>query len=431
MPRLSDTMDKGTVARWLKHEGDDVQKGEPIAEIETDKATMPLESFSTGRLAKILLGEGETVPIGTPIALVAAPGETLSTPEAPAAPTTTAAKAAATAPAEKPKHVPPATAAKVAPVETSKASPSATPAEPPPEPTGIVRASPIARRLAEELGVDLHSVTGTGPGGRVIREDVEAAAAEHAATPSTAATAPTPPAPTPATAPQPATPAGQQPLTRIQQTIARRMVQSKTTVPHFYVTAEVDLDEAVRLRQQLIELWPEVRLGYTELIVKAVAIALQEFPLVNASWREDHLETHEDVNVGVAVSVDNGLLVPVLQQVNRTNLRALATTIKELAERTRQGKNHPGDFEGGTFTVTSLGQFAVENFYAIINPPESAILAVSRIEKKPAVKDNAVVISERVHLSLSCDHRVFYGTYAAQFMTRLKELLERPLALLS
>jgi pyruvate dehydrogenase E2 component (dihydrolipoamide acetyltransferase) len=436
MPRLSDTMDKGTVARWLKHEGDDVQKGEPIAEIETDKATMPLESFSTGRLAKILLTEGETVPIGTPIALVTAPGETLSEPEAPAATAATAIKAAPAAPpAAATKAVP------AAPAETPKASPPAPTAEPAPEPAGIVRASPIARRLAEELGVDLHSVTGTGPGGRVTREDVEEAAAEPAATPVGASRAPaattptvatpiTQPAPTPATAPPPTALAGKR-LTRIQETIARRMVQSKTTVPHFYVTAEVDLDEAVRLRQQLIELWPEVRLGYTELIVKAVAIALQEFPLVNASWREDHLESHEDVNVGVAVSVENGLLVPVLHQVNQTNLRALAKTIKELAERTRQGKNHAGDFEGGTFTVSSLGQFAVENFYAIINPPESAILAVSRIEKKPAVKGDAVVISERVHLSLSCDHRVFYGTYAAQFMTRLKELLERPLALLS
>jgi pyruvate dehydrogenase E2 component (dihydrolipoamide acetyltransferase) len=217
----------------------------------------------------------------------------------------------------------------------------------------------------------------------------------------------------------------------MQQTIARRMVQSKTTVPHFYVTVEADLAEATRLREQLIKAWPEVRLGFSEMIVKAVAIALEAYPLVNASWHDDHIVYHEDVNVGVAVAVESGLLVPVLHQVNRTNLRALAKSIKDLVQRTREGHSKPGDFEGGTFSVSSLGQYPIENFLAIVNPPESAILTVSRIEKKPVARGDEIVLSERVHLSLSCDHRVFYGHDAAEFMTKLKDVLEQPFSLLA
>jgi pyruvate dehydrogenase E2 component (dihydrolipoamide acetyltransferase) len=217
----------------------------------------------------------------------------------------------------------------------------------------------------------------------------------------------------------------------MQQTIARRMVQSKTTVPHFYVTVEADMAEATRLREQLIKAWPEVRLGFSEMIVKAVAIALEAYPLVNASWHDDHIVYHEDVNVGVAVAVEGGLLVPVLHQVNRTNLRTLAKSIKDLVQRTREGHSRPGDFEGGTFSVSSLGQYPIENFLAIVNPPESAILSVSRIEKKPVARGDEIVLSERVHLSLSCDHRVFYGHDAAEFMTKLKDVLEQPLSLLA
>jgi pyruvate dehydrogenase E2 component (dihydrolipoamide acetyltransferase) len=415
MPRLSDTMESGTVARWLKREGDPVTKGEQIADVETDKATMPLESYSNGTLAKILLPEGQSAPIGTPIAVVAAPGESVATPptQTTAAPTAEAAPSAA-APTEAP--VPPSTA-----------------------PEGVVRASPIARRLAEEMGVDLRKVAGTGPGGRIIREDVEAAAQAAPPTPPTpapvAAKAEVAPVPLP-TAPvaPPTIPTAlsvERPLTRMQQTIARRMVQSKTTVPHFYVTVEADMAEATRLREQLIKAWPEVRVGFTEMIVKAVAIALEAYPILNASWHEDHLVYHQDVNVGVAVAVERGLLVPVLHQVNRTSLRALAKSIKELVQRTREGHSVPGDFEGGTFSVSSLGQYPVENFLAIVNPPESAILSVSRIEKKPVARGDEIVLSERMHLSLSCDHRVFYGHDAAEFVTRLKEALEQPLSLLA
>ena len=414
MPRLSDTMENGTIARWLKKEGDEVKKGEALADVETDKATMPLESYATGRLARVLLPEGQSVPIGTPIAVIAVGGETLPSAE-PAPPVVPEARPASPeAPTSSPSVTP----------EASPANPTASAAT---ESEEMVRASPIARRLAVELGVDLKSVNGTGPSGRIVREDVEAAARQPvAASTSTPATPATPEvlataAPT----------ALNRPLTRIQQTIARRMVQSKTTVPHFYVTAEVDMAEATHLRAQLIEAWPDVRVGFTDLIVKAVALALEGYPLLNASWRDDHLEYHAEVNVGVAVSIEGGLLVPVVHGVNRTDLRTLTRVGKELIQRTREGKSIAGDFEGGTFSVSSLGQFPIHNFLAIVNPPESGILAVSRIEKRPVARGDSIVLSERMNLSLSGDHRVFYGYQAAEFITRLKDLLEHPLTLLS
>jgi pyruvate dehydrogenase E2 component (dihydrolipoamide acetyltransferase) len=427
-------MENGTIARWLKREGDDVKKGDQLADVETDKATMPFESYAEGTLSKILVPEGQSVPIGTPIAVISAANVA-------AAP----APAASAAPAPQPFAPPVPTAAANATSNAAALSESARPAS---AATGsaatnavtsaetIVRASPIARRLAEEMGVDLRDVTGTGPGGRITREDVEAVAQTARPSPISApAPAPVPPPAPPSPAPPPApvavAPSAERPLTRIQQTIARRMVQSKTTVPHFYVTVEADMTEAVRLRDQLNQAWTDGRIGFTEMIVKAAAVALQAYPIVNASWKDDRIVYHEDVNIGLAVSVDGGLLVPVLHQVNRTDLRTLSRKSKELIQRTRDGKSLPGDFEGGTFTVSSLGQYPVDNFLAIVNPPESAILAVSRIEKRPVVRNDALAISETVHLSLSGDHRVFYGTHAAEYLTRLKEILEHPLAMLT
>lgn len=402
MPRMSDTMEKGTIVRWLKQEGQEVRKGEPLAEIETDKATMQLESYASGILQRILLPEGQSAPIGTPIAVIGAAGEAPS-----------AAAPAAGAPVERVSApvragAPPAPGA----APTAAAVP-ATREEVP----GRVLASPIARRLAEELNIDLRTVTGTGPGGRITREDVETVARARRGAP--------PPVPAEATA-RPI----ERPLTRMQETIARRMVQSKTTVPHFYVTTEVDMGEASRLREQLNQAWPDSHISFSDLIVKATALALRAHPIVNASWHEDQIEYHEDVNIGYAVSVDQGLLVPVLHQVDQTDLRTISKQLKELVERTRAAKSMPGDFEGGTFTISNLGQYPVEDFLAIVNPPESGILAVARIQKKPVVRDDSVVISPVVHLSLSGDHRVFYGAAAAEFLGTLKDLLERPLSLL-
>lgn len=408
MPRMSDTMEQGTIVRWLKQEGQEVKKGEPLAEIETDKATMPLESYASGVLLRILLPEGQSAPIGTPIAVIGAAGEA-PRPEQAAAPAQAPAAAHAAAPA----------------------AAAAAPPVPPEEAAGRVLASPIARRLAEELNVDLATVKGTGPGGRITREDVEAAAALHAAPPSAAPVVPAAPAAPPAAPTAPAVAPIERPLTRMQETIARRMVQSKTTVPHFYVTTEVDMAAAGRLRAQLNQAWTGSHVSFSDLIVKAVGLALRACPVVNASWRDDHLEFHERVNVGYAVAVENGLLVPVLHDVDRMDLRTISKTLKDLVQRTREGKSVPGDFEGGTFTISNLGQYPVEDFLAIVNPPESGILAVGRIEKKPVVRDDSIVISERVHLSLSGDHRVFYGATAGEFLAELKRLLENPLSLLA
>ena len=429
MPRLSDTMESGTVARWLKHEGETVTKGEPIADIETDKALMPLESDVSGTISKILLPEGQSAPIGTTIAVVAKAGEatapkasTPSAPTTPAAPPTSAGRAV--------EHV----TAPGAPTEEGGVPTTANERALSPSASGPnerILASPVARRLAEEMNIDLRSVVGTGPNGRITREDVEAVtrAGEAPIAPAQVARATSPP---PSAAPPSPTPSVGRPLTRLQETVARRMVQSKTTVPHFYLTTEIDMAAAARLRTQLNAQWTDAHIGFTDILVRAVALALEAFPLVNASWQNDHLDYHQDVNVGLAVSTEGGgLVVPVIKHANQSGLRKLSVEIKDLVKRTREGKNRPGDFEGGTFTISNLGAWAVDNFLAIINPPESAILAVGRIEKRPVARGDEIVLSERVNLSLSCDHRVFYGAYGAEFMTKLRDLLEQPYSLLS
>jgi len=418
MPRLSDTMESGTVAHWLKGEGDTIKKGEPIAEIETDKAVMPLESDVNGTIAKILLPEGQSAPIGTTIATVAKAGEaTVARPAEAAAPGQTV-----SVPPSAPSPVPEKAAAPLAASERVAEAGA-------PSTNERLLVSPVARRLAEEMNIDLRSVVGTGPGGRITREDVEAVS-RAALAPAAPVEVPGAVAPPPV-ATAPAAPLVGRPLTRLQETVARRMVQSKTTVPHFYLTSEVDMAAAARLREKLNEQWTDIRVGYTDLLVRAIALALEAFPLVNASWQNDQIVYHQNVNVGLAVTTDGGgLLVPVIKNANQGGLRDLSKEIKDLVKRTRDGKNRPGDFEGGTFTVSNLGAWAVDNFLAIINPPESAILAVGRIVKRPTARGDEIVLSEMVNLSLSCDHRVFYGAYGAEFMTKVHDLLEQPYSLL-
>jgi pyruvate dehydrogenase E2 component (dihydrolipoamide acetyltransferase) len=442
MPRLSDTMERGTVARWLKKEGEEVKKGEPLAEIETDKATLPLESFYNGRVGRIMLPEGGSAPIGEPIATILRPGEegggaSASSASAPSsAPTPTAAPAAPVAPR------PPAPSATEATTPAARAEPpaSATTTTPSVGAAGQppIPASPLARRVAEELGVDLATVKGTGPNGRITREDVEGAARAGSA-PAAAPTAPAVSPPTRTIPPATESPAAvtpppgpvERPLTRMQETIARRMSQSKTTVPHFYVTIEADVTALMALREQLNASWTETRVGVEDMVVKALGIALTEFPIVNASWQNDRLVYHQQVNVGVALAVENGLLVPVLHDVQAMSLRTLSQEIKELRRRARDNQAQTRDFQGGTFTVSNLGPYGVDEFLAIVNPPESGILALGAVERKPVARGDQVVISQRMRLSLSADHRVYYGATAAQFLGRVRELLEKPLALLA
>lgn len=426
MPRLSDTMDRGTVARWLKKEGEEVKKGEALAEIETDKATLPLESFYNGTVGRILLPEGGSAPIGEPIATIVRPGEagasTGATSREAGEHQQDAASSSPTAKAPTENVAPPRASATA---ETSSPSTRTSAAG-----QHLIPSSPLARRIAEELGIDLASVKGTGPNGRVTREDVEEAARERPPSTSTPTVSVPTTAATSAEAPRTVAPI-ERPLTRMQETVARRMVQSKSTVPHFYVTIEADVSALMALREQLNQTWGDTRVGVEDMIVRALGIALTEFPIVNASWQTDRIVYHDVVNVGVAIAVENGLLVPVLHDVQTMGLRALSKEIKALRQRVRDGKAMAQDYQGGTFTVSNLGPYGVDEFLAIVNPPESGILALGAIERKPVVRGDEVVISQRMRLSLSADHRVFYGAVAAQFLSRVRDLLEKPLSLLA
>ncbi len=427
MPRLSDTMEEGRILKWLKREGDTVKKGEAIAEVETDKANMELEAFDSGVMDRILLGEGESAPVGQviaylkPLAAVAAarPAAEEKAPERMEAKAETKREAA-------PPPLPPAPHAEAAQPPTAK-----------PGEEEKIKASPLARRIAEERGVDLAKVEGTGPEGRVTREDVLGylrEMEETRAVPERVAPArPAAPAPQPEITPAgPAKITGARAvdLTRMQATIAKRMVHSKTTVPHYYVTTEVDMAEAKRFVENAkAALGQETEITYTHLIVKASAMALAKFPQVNASYVEGKIEFHDRVNVGIAVALPDGLLVPVIHDCQGKGLKQIASEARELATQVRSGQLAAQDFEGGTFTVSNLGMFDVDHFAAIINTPESAILCVGSMRPKPSIVDGQIAVRQKMKLSLSCDHRVYYGATAAQFLQELKRLMENPLNL--
>jgi pyruvate dehydrogenase E2 component (dihydrolipoyllysine-residue acetyltransferase) len=407
MPKLSDTMEEGTVLEWKKQDGDEVHRGEVLAEIESDKASFEIEAEADGVL-HIVVAQGQAAPVGEMIGRIGG--------EAPAAqrpPATPAAERQRPAPAERP-------AAPPEPQPTRAAPPAIRPGN------GAVRvkASPLARRLAEEMDVDLGSLEGTGPEGRIVKEDVLAAAQRGSRQPAAA----------------PARPRadGQQSEivepTRMQATIARRMTESKTTVPHFYVTVEARVDEAVRVRQQLKDLVPGAdRVTMTDLLTRACAIALTRFPEVNSSWVDGQFERKHSVSIGLAVPPAKGLglLVPVVHDVDRKDLVQISIEARQVIERARSGKPAPGDLEGGTFSISNLGMYGVDEFSAIVNPPESAILAVGAIKEVPLVTGGQVTIGTVMRMTLSVDHRVFYGSTAAQFMAELKRLVENPVTLLA
>ncbi|MCL6648066.1 MAG: 2-oxo acid dehydrogenase subunit E2 [Chloroflexi bacterium] len=446
MPRLSDTMEEGRILKWYKRPGEEVKKGEVLAEIETDKATMELESYDTGILTRIVVAEGGQAPIGQPIAYLGSPDE-VKPGEAPGA-APVAAPAAPAAPSAPSATAAPAAAAS-GPAAPSAPSAAAVPAVEPEAPAlaesdGRIKASPLARRIAQELGIDLRTVSGSGPGGRILREDVEAAARQRGVTvppleapsPTPAAAPPPPAAPpvaveaAPAVAEAPPVPGTVQPLTRMQQTIARRMVASKQQVPHFYVTTEVETDALSDLRQRLNRVEEEVKVSYNDLIVKAVALALREMPLLNSSWSEQGVVVHQEVNIGIAVALERGLVVPVIHQADQKSVRQIARENAAMFQRVRENKPRPEDFQGATFTVSNLGMYDVDEFIAIIDPPAVAILAVGSIQKKPVVVGDEVAIRERLRLTISADHRVVYGAEAAQFLQLVKRRLEQPYSLL-
>ena len=407
MPKLSDTMEEGTVVEWKKKSGDAVKTGDVLAEVESDKATFDLEAEAEGVLT-VLVEQGVPAKIGAPIARIGEAGE--------AAP-------AKQEPAPKPKEVPAREAPKEKPA--AKVEKAAPPDESDGQQDGAatteVKASPLAKRLAAEMGVDLGSVKGSGPEGRIVKEDVLAAA------PSKPAAA--------QRRPQPSVAAGPEEIVepnRMQATIARRMAEAKSTIPEFQVTVEARVDLAVSMRQQLKDsVQGAEKVTMTDFLVRACALALGKFPEVNSSWVDGRFQRKRSINIGLAVAPSEGmgLLVPVVHDADQKDLVAISIESRQVIERARSGRPHEGDLSGATFSISNLGMYGVDEFVAIINPPEAAILAVGAIKDVPVVEDGRIVPGKVMRMTLSVDHRVFYGATAAQFMAEVKRLIENPVTL--
>jgi pyruvate dehydrogenase E2 component (dihydrolipoamide acetyltransferase) len=426
MPALSPTMTEGTLARWLKKEGETIKAGDVIAEIETDKATMEVEAVDEGVLGKILVPGGtEGVKVNDVIAVLVEPGEAAPTGAAPAAPKPVAAPAPAAAP-------PPA---------STSSSMSPAPVAAPSQNKDRVFASPLARRMAQQAGLDLTTVTGSGPQGRIVKADVEAAMNRPAA-PTRAAAPVTVPAgmPAAAPAPKPATvaitaPVNAVPNSSMRKVIARRLSESKATIPHFYVAMDIELDALLKLRAELNAQAPKdgagaFKLSVNDLIIKACAVALRRHPGVNASWTEDAILQFQDVDISVAVAIPDGLITPIVKKADQKGLATISNEMKDLAARAKSGKLKPEEFQGGGFSISNMGMYGVSHFAAIINPPQAGILAVGAGEQRPVVKNGALAIATVMTCQLSVDHRVIDGALAAEFMQTLKGLIENPLSLM-
>jgi pyruvate dehydrogenase E2 component (dihydrolipoamide acetyltransferase) len=414
MPRMSDTMTEGNIVNWLKKEGDRVEPGETIAEVETDKATMELDSYFEGVLLHIAVKQGP-VPINGVIAVIGAEGEDWQAAMhgqqangAPAAAPATPLNGNATATAPSPS--------------TSTPVPADT----------RVKASPLARSLAREQGLDISRLAGSGEQGRIVKRDVEAALQVPASAPvaseALAPVAPAPVMPTPVFGTQ--TEAYEDTmLSMMRKTIARRLSESKFSAPHFYLTIEVNMAHAVEARKQMNEVSP-VKLSFNDLVVKAAAVALRQHPAVNASWLGDRIRRHKEIHIGVAVAVEEGLLVPVVRWADMKSLSQINTEVRAFAEKAKSRKLQPEEMAGNTFTISNLGMFGVEEFTAIINPPDACILAVGAIVEKPVVAGGEIKIGSMMRMTLSCDHRVVDGATGAQFLQTLRQLLEDPIRML-
>ncbi|MEZ4826507.1 MAG: pyruvate dehydrogenase complex dihydrolipoamide acetyltransferase [Bacteroidia bacterium] len=419
MPKLSDTMTEGVIAAWHKKVGDAVSSGDLLAEIETDKATMDFEAFFDGVLLHIGVEEGNGIPVGALLAIIGKQGEDVSSLVANFK-SSAAEEAAPVAEAtpETPAPVVESVSAPVAqvvsaPVETATSS----------DGDGRVKASPLAKAIAREKGIDLSLVTGSGDNGRIVKKDIEnykpatVSPAGSTATPSIVATVP-----------------GVEKyeevrVSQMRKTIARRLADSKFSAPHFYLTMEINMDKAVEARKGLNDLSP-VKISFNDMVIKAAAAALRQHPKVNSSWLGDKIRYNQHIHIGMAVAVDEGLLVPVIRFADAKGLAAIATETRQLATMARERKLQPQDWEGNTFTVSNLGMYGIEEFTAIINPPDSCILAIGGIIQKPIVKDGQIVVGNMMKVTLSCDHRVVDGAMGSEFLVTLKNLLEDPVRML-
>lgn len=428
MPRLSDSMEEGTVLSWLKSVGDEVAVGDELVEIETDKANMVYESDVAGTLTEVIAEEGATLPIGEVIARIGDAGEapSASASEANGAKADEPAEPQATAKDEEPEQV----AAGDEAAEERETPASKAPAADPTElgDGGRIKASPLARRIARERGVELSSMSGSGPGGRIIRKDVEGAEAPAPSQPRETAR------PVPASGGDVETARGSSEtveLSRLQQTVARRMAESKATAPHFYLNAEVDMSRAVAARAAIKSSASEgdVVPSFNDMVVKACALALREFPRANGAYRDGKIEEYSRVNIGIAVAGQDALVVPTIFDVDTKGLRQIATEARELAGKVRDGTITPPELSGGTFTVSNLGMFGIKSFSAVINPPQAAILSVGSIDEVPVVRDGEIVPGHRMTVNLACDHRILYGADGARFLGKVRDLLAEPVLL--
>ncbi len=454
MPALSPTMTEGNLAKWLKREGDEVHSGDVLAEIETDKATMEVEAVDDGRVGRILVPEGtQGVKVNQPIALLLGEGEDVSS--------------LAAAPAQPPPAAAPASAPHPLPLPAGGEREW----QPPPAQSPQARmsgnghdrrifASPLARRMAQQAGLDLAAITGSGPQGRIVKSDVEAAvlaARQRAAAPPAATARPAaspPPAPLPAGAPPPVSkervlalagnlPYSERPLTAMRRVIARRLTEAKQTVPHFYLTIDCEIDDLLKFRAELNAKSPSqrssangegegrgYRISVNDFVIRAAALALRQVPAANASWSDEAILQWDTVDIAVAVALDDGLITPIVKQADRKGLATIANETKDLTARARAGKLKLEEFQGGTFSISNLGMFGVREFAAVINPPHGGILAVGVGEQRPVVKNGALAVATVMSCTLSCDHRAVDGAVGAQFLAAFKKLVEDPLTML-
>ena len=407
MPKLSDTMTEGTLVKWRKKIGDKVEAGDILAEVETDKATMEMEAFDDGILTETYVPEGDKIAVGQKIALLLNPGE------------------------KAPTDAPPAAAAKAAPAAaaTKSAAPTQTPAARTAAPGARVKASPLAKKIAVAQGIDLTRVIGTGPGGRITARDLDAAPVAPKSAPTVSHASP---------AAIPAMPAGPNderiPLSGMRKVIAERLLVSKTTIPHFYLSIEADAVEMMKLRAEANasgEKTGQPKLTVNDFILKAAVIAATKVPKVNAAFAGDAVIQYASVNLAVAVAIDDGLVTPVIRDAQKKSLREINAIVKDLATRARSKKLKPDEYAGGTITVSSLGAYGIDNFFAIVNPPQAIILAVGAVVKKPVVNaKNEIVVGQRVNIGLSCDHRVVDGAIGAEYLAELRQLIENPALML-
>ena len=430
MPKLSPTMEEGQLSRWLKKEGDKVSMGEPLAEIDTDKATMEMQALANGVLRKILIAEGQSAPLGQLIAVIAEPDEDIASllTEAPAK--------AASEPKqqpeqqqqaqEKPAPAPVPPQAKAAAAGSAQAAGTVENGRQPqtsqPDSARLI-VSPLAARMAADAGIDLRSLHGSGPGGRIVKKDIEAALTQPKAAPQGY------PRAVETGRFQQASGYRDEPASEIRKTIAKRLVTSLGPVPHFFLTTEIEMDRAAEMRKGINALDPDLKISVNDIIIKVAAAALIQHPAVNASFQEKFVRYYEHADIGVAVAIEDGLITPVIRSADEKSLSEIAGEVRELAERARSRKLKPEEYTGASFSVSNLGMFGIDEFTAVINPPEGAILAVGAMAAKPVVRDNEIVVRQMMRVTMSCDHRVIDGATGAKFLQTFKKILENPLYL--